>query len=132
MNASPAADLPVVNYKERGAEIERRRLRMGIASLTKFADATGFDRNALAKAERGEGSERTYRRAEAWLDDHEEQMGMGDPEPQAPHSPDPTAVSITMSGVHGIKDVVISGPIDHLEELKKLAVDLLREVRGED
>lgn len=120
------ADWSVVDNSQRGDQIKRRRLRMGIKSARAFHEASGIDRVAIAKAERGEGSEQTYARIEAWLDDKEHEMSSEADEALA----DPSSlVTIKMSGVYGIDDVTISGPVDNLADLKKLAVDLIRDVR---
>ena len=119
------AHLSVVDNSERGAVIKRRRLRMGIKSLRTFADELGMDRGAVTKAERGEASENTLLRIETWLDDKEHEMS-SDAEEAGAHD---QTVTIKMAGVYGIEDVTISGPVDHLAELKDLAVELMRDVR---
>lgn len=121
------AHLTVVDNTERGAAIQRRRLRMGIGSTRKFADELGMDRGAVTKAERGEASENTFLRIEAWLDDKDHEMS-SDAEEAVAHA-ETQVVTIKMAGVYGIEDVTISGPVDHLAELKDLAVELMRDVR---
>ena len=121
------AHLTVVDNTERGALIQQRRLRMGIGSTRKFADALGMDRGAVTKAERGEASENTFLRIETWLDDKDHEMSSESEE--ASSAAADQVVTIKMAGVYGIEDVTISGPVDHLAELKDLAVELMRDVR---
>lgn len=122
------AHLSVVKTSERGANIKQRRLRHGFKSARAFAEVTGVDRQALTKAENGEGSEQTLARLEAWLDDFEVRTS-SDADDAAEAAATPQTVTIKMAGVYGIEDVTISGPVDHLSELKDLAVELMRDVR---
>lgn len=130
-NDANQADLRLVTTRERGAAIRRRRMEMGITSARKFGDLVGKDERTVAKVEKGEGTEQSTALLETWLDRRERETAGDGPRDEVHHAA-VEAVSIKMSGIYGIDDVVISGPIDHIDDLKRLAVDLLREVRGED
>lgn len=116
-----AGSLPVSN-ETRGYELKARRLALGIKSVREFADASGIDREALGKAEKGQGSAGTYERAEAWLDRMEEETGHDEP------SAEP--LRFTFHDVYGIGELIVEGPVDHPDELVASITKLLSEIRG--
>lgn len=132
------AHLSSVTNEERGADIRRRREGLGIISIRKFADAVGLNRATVTRAEEGTAAERTYSFLETWLDEHERKLGSpaGDlaqheeTPATAPSDHDTTSlVRIRMSGVFGIEDVTFEGPADQADEVRRLAVEFMREVR---
>lgn len=106
----------------RGQKLKSRRLALGIKSVREFADASGIDREALGKAERGQGSASTYERAESWLGRMEEETGHDEP------SPEP--LRFTFHNVYGIGELIVEGPVDHPDELVASITRLLSEIRG--
>jgi len=106
----------------RGHTIKERRLALGIKSVREFSEASGIDREALSKAERGQGSSGTYDRAEAWLGRMEEETGHDEPSTQP--------LRFTFHDVYGIGELIVEGPIDHPAELIEAAKQLLSEFRS--
>ena len=106
----------------RGHAIKDRRLALGIKSVREFAEATGIDRQALSKAEAGQGSSATYDRAEAWLSRMEEETGHDVP----PSEP----LRFTFHDVYGIGELIVEGPVDRPDELVASITKLLSEIRG--
>lgn len=106
----------------RGHAIKARRLALGIKSVREFAEASHIDREALSKAERGQGSAGTYDRAEAWLNGMEEETGHDEP------SSEP--IRFTFHDVYGIGELIVEGPVDHPDELVASITKLLAEIRG--
>ncbi len=106
----------------RGHSIKARRLALGIKSVREFADASGIDREALGKAEKGQGSLGTIERAEAWLDRMDEETGHDEP------STDP--IRLTFHDVYGIGEIIAEGPGDRPDELVAAVVKLLAEIRA--
>lgn len=105
----------------RGQDLKRRRLALGIKSVREFADASGIDREALGKAERGQGSAGTYERAEAWLTAFEEKTGHD----EAPTEP----LRFTFHDVYGIGELIVEGPVDHPDEIVAAVAKLLADIR---
>lgn len=106
----------------RGHGLKARRLALGIKSVREFAEASGIDREALGKAERGQGSAGTYDRAEAWLDRMEEETGHDEP----PREP----LRFTFHDVFGIGEIIAEGPVDRPDELIESITKLFAEIRG--
>lgn len=107
----------------RGHGLKARRLALGIKSVREFAEASGIDREALGKAEKGQGSAGTIERAEAWLDRMEEETGHDEPAPPEP-------LRFTFHDVYGIGELIVEGPVDHPDELVASITKLLSEIRG--
>lgn len=107
----------------RGQALKTRRLALGIKSVREFAEASGIDREALSKAERGQASSGTYDRAEAWLNGLEEETGHDEPVPSEP-------LRFTFHDVYGIGELIVEGPVDRPEELVASITKLLAEIRG--
>jgi transcriptional regulator with XRE-family HTH domain len=134
MNAVPvAAHLSVVDNKQRGTAIRQRRLRLGIDSVREFADAVGKDRGAVTRAEKGDPrtTENTFALLEAWLDQREEEF-KSEREPAQDERPGPApegVVTIAMEGVFGIESVTFSGPPEQADEVRRLAIEFMRDVR---
>lgn len=90
---------------------------MGINSVKEFSARTGISRDAVTKAEKGTGSVGTYERLEAWLDAQElavhatEQHGM---------------VEFDVTGPKTDWHVVVRGPADIADDLRRQVVELLR------
>lgn len=111
-----------MSTETRGHDIKTRRLALGIKSVREFADASGIDREALGKAERGQGSSGTYDRAEAWLAGMEEETGHDEPTAEP--------IRFTFHDVYGIGELIVEGPVDHPDELVASITKLLAEIRG--
>lgn len=115
----------VMNGAEaRGEDVRRRRLALGIKSLREFADATGIDREALSRVEKGEAASGTYDRAEAWLDRTEAEDG-GAPDGAA------SPIRLTFHDVYGIGEIIVEGPADRPDELTEAVAKLLEGIRAQ-
>src|ERR1700740_874982 len=77
---------------------------LGIKSAREFAEKTGVDRNAIAKAESGTSSSGTLDRLEAWLNRFEEETGND-------MSDESSFIEFRLSGVFGIDSIVVKGPV---------------------
>lgn len=62
-----AGSSPVTDRVQRGADIRRRRLALGIPSINEFAKRTGLARDTLSKVESGVASRDSMLRVEEWL-----------------------------------------------------------------
>lgn len=111
-----------MNDETRGHEIKRRRLALGIKSVAALAEATGIDRQALAKAERGEGSVATVERIEAWL-------GRKETEESGETAALVNQLRVTLRDVYMIGELVVEGPVDRPKELADSVAMLLAEIR---
>lgn len=105
----------------RGHALKARRLALGIKSVREFAEASGIDREALGKAERGQGSPSTVDRAEAWLSRMEEETGHDEPTAEP--------LRFTFHDVYGIGELIVEGPVDRPDELVASIAKLLAEIR---
>jgi len=108
----------------RGHGIKARRLAMGIKSVREFAEASGIDRAALGKAEKGVGTEATIERAEAWLDRMEAETGHDEPGPEP--------IRLTFHDVFGIGEIIAEGPADRPDELVEAVAKLFAQIRDKD
>lgn len=100
----------------RGDAIARRRTALGLYSISAFARRVGKNRDTIAAAEAGRASDATYAELEAWLDDHE-----ADGE-------DDSRVEFEVTGPRTDWHVVVRGPAERADELRRQVVELLREV----
>lgn len=116
-----ARSLPMSD-ETRGHSIKTRRLALGIKSVREFAEASGIDREALGKAEKGMGSAATIDRAESWLDRFEEEAGHDEATPGEP-------LRFTFHDVYGIGELIVEGPVDRPDELVEAVGKLLAEIR---
>jgi transcriptional regulator with XRE-family HTH domain len=123
--AARKADSSPMGDEQRGAAIKRRRLALGIDGYRQFAEATGRDRETLTRAEQGNASKSTYDWIEAWLDRIETETGMNDPSPADP-------IRVEMHGVYGIQEVIVTGPVDHPDELAEAVGKILDRIRQGD
>lgn len=124
MSAIAVVELPVVS-EERGQQIQRRRLAIGIPSVNRWAKDIGLDRETLTRAEAGKASPRTYQRIEAWLDNMEEELGMPDSENSSP-TDDVIEYHVSGQGV----DLVVRGPVANLDDLEASVSRLLDRLRA--
>lgn len=115
------ARLLPMSDETRGHAIRDRRLALGIKSLREFAKESGIDREALSKAEAGEGSAQTYERAEAWLTAAEEEAGHDDPVTEP--------LRFTFHDIYGIGEFIAEGPVDKPDELIAAVTKMLKEIR---
>lgn len=128
--ASQAAGLlpmtPRRDLVERGKEIRRRRLALGISSVHELVRATErlgmkVSRDAATAAEKGTASEDTYDRIEAFFDKFAEVTG--------DDAGDAGLVTFRLSGNFGV-EVTVQGPIQNIAELEA-AVERLIRAQGE-
>lgn len=104
--------------------ISARRRRIGL-SVSALAKRAGIDRNQLAAIEKGESQPRdtTLDKIVAALAALEEEMGIDDEESPPTES---GLVSFEIDGVYGAKRVVVSGPVENLDELRATVERLLK------
>lgn len=128
MYAETALQLPLVSQQsaERGIEIKRRRARLGIASLSEFARASGIPRKTLAAVEDGTAQERSYIKTEKWLDDFEHETGDPTDEELASHG----LVKFSVGGDFGVS-VIVEGPVTNMPEMEAAVGRLLDRLRSE-
>lgn len=119
-----AAHLASVSEDEnrRGRDLAQRRARHGIKSVRELARQSGVSREGITAAENGTASDATYDRLEAWFDRYEEEIG-----------DDPTdrrddVVEFQVRGVHGVREIIVKGPISNLPELEAAVARLLKGV----
>lgn len=125
MNEAPrAAHLtPVTDNEARGQEIRRRRMRLGITSLDAFAAKVGMSRKGVTSAEKGTASKGTYDRIDAWLEAFEDEVGeCGDGDEVKPSD----QVEFHVSGIYGVRELVIKGPVSDMAEMEAVVERLLR------
>jgi transcriptional regulator with XRE-family HTH domain len=117
-----AADLPLVDNAERGEAIRRRRMALGIRSVSELAARTGVSRSAASAAEHGGGARGTYERLEAWLSE-QERNGLS-----APPSDGVEQIEFTVEGDFGVK-VTVKGPISDRAALEDSVAKIVRSIR---
>jgi transcriptional regulator with XRE-family HTH domain len=105
----------------RGEAIRRRRFAQGFKSLREFSERTGVSREAVTNAERGEASEGTYHRLEAFLDQWEHTVGEDQP-------PVVEQMTFIVEGDFGVK-VTVSGPVSDREALEASVANIIRSIR---
>ena len=113
-----AADSGVVTEQSRGGAIRARLDALGISDRD-FEARSGINRQTLRRAVENDPRVKaaTYLAIEAWLDRREESH-RGVPE-------DPHVVTFHLSGNFGV-DVVISGPVENLQQLEESVQRLIR------
>lgn len=122
-NGGRADSSPMGNV-ERGELIRRRRMALGIRSVSEFAAKTKVSRSATSAAEHGEGSVGTYERLEAWLTDRE--RAEGDTRSVEPMQLD--QIEFTVEGDFGVK-VTVKGPITDRSALEDSVAKIIRSIR---
>jgi transcriptional regulator with XRE-family HTH domain len=120
------ANLRPVTNEDRGREITRRRLALGLNNVSQFAEATGRDRQTITRVEQGVASDQTYDWIEAWLTRIEEETGLDEPTPVAASPIRVTFHDVTTSS---IGEIIVEGPSDQPDELIATIARLLSEVR---
>jgi transcriptional regulator with XRE-family HTH domain len=108
---------------DRGEAIRRRRLAHGFRSLRDFADRSGLSREAVTNAERGEASEGTYQRLEAFLDAFDHETGND----QQPATIEQMTVTVDSEGVV----VTVAGPVSDRAAVEASAANIWRMIRAQ-
>lgn len=125
-NQGTQADSTAVDTVARGQAIRRRRMALGIRSVSEMARRSGVSRSAATAAEHGEGARGTYERLEAWLSAQE--AGEGEDVPMNV----PALEQLTLRAEGEDWKFTVSGPIADRERLKADLLDLVqRHIRGE-
>lgn len=109
----------------RGQRIQRRRIALGLGSVTAFAEASGFNYDTLARVEKDTASERMVANVEAWLD----RMEAGTPG-EAVEEAGP--IRLTLHGVYGVEEIIVEGPVDHPDELAEAVGKILERLRSQE
>lgn len=117
------ADLPPVS-QTRGQRLRDRRLANGL-SVNQLHKASSVSREAIVKAEDGEASDLTYSRLETWFDNFEDETSGPVQTPAVAPDADPHVVTFRLSGNFGV-DVVVSGPVENIDELRETVERLMR------
>lgn len=104
----------------RGAALRRRREAEGITAA-ELERETGIARQTIARAEKGQASNATYRQLEAWFDHYDLET--------LPRTPAAGGlVEYEVSGDFGVR-VVVRGPIADAEALENSVTRIIRNIR---
>lgn len=103
----------------RGGRIAQRRQALGIRSVREFSSRAGVSREAVKAAEQDSASPGTYRKLEAWLS---EQEGPG-AEPAVGDQ-----IEFDVTGPRTEWHLIVRGPAEIADSLRRQVVELLREV----
>lgn len=130
-----AASVPPVTDASSGADIQRRRLAIGM-SVAELAKRASVDRGRLSALERGDKvRDTTLAAVVRALSDIEHELGMDEPSQVVPveaaPTPAPHMVRIEVDGVYGAKALVVEGPVDDLPALEAAVDRILRRLAGE-
>lgn len=132
----PDFSIVEVEKLRRGKAIKRRREAHGIRSLRQWAEVAGINRATLAKVEDGTGSDEMLSRAEAFLDRLDAERSMDTREPEAPVALDPELsqdlIEFDITGPRTEWHVVVRGPAEIADELRRQAAELLRDIDPSD
>lgn len=119
-----AAESAVVTSEERGQAIRRRRMALGIRSVSELAERSGVSRSATTAAEHGDGARGTYERLEAWLSELERAEG-------SPAEQSLEQIEFTVEGDFGVK-VTVRGPITDRAALQESVAEIIKSIRAGD
>ena len=109
-----------------GERLRSRRERLAMSKL-ELAEQAGISRDTLAAIERGEGFRRSsLTKVERVLDELEEEAGIHAPAPA--ESEGPRLATFDVSGEGGFH-IVVSGPIEDADLLKRQVVDIIQAMR---
>ena len=111
----------------RGREIARRRKRHDIHSVQEFARRTELDRKTIYRIEDGQASEPTYDKIEQWLDDLDRTTGVDSRQEAPPPAPE---IKFDVTGPRTAWHVVVSGPPQMADELRRQVTELLRDTES--
>jgi transcriptional regulator with XRE-family HTH domain len=111
----------------RGHALKRRRLSLGIKSVSELHRESGVSREAITAAEEGSASPATYERLEAWFDRFEHETGSEAAE-AAEHAENHGIVEFTVEGDFGVR-VVVRGPIQDVEALERSVGRIVASIR---
>jgi transcriptional regulator with XRE-family HTH domain len=112
----------------RGRALKRRRLSLGIKSISELHRESGLSREAITAAEEGHGSTATYERLEAWFDRFEHETGSDAGEAAAHMENNNGIVEFTVEGDFGVR-VVVRGPIADVEALERSVGRIVTTIR---
>jgi transcriptional regulator with XRE-family HTH domain len=113
--------------ESRGQALKKRRLSLGIKSISQLHRESGLSREAITAAEEGHGSTASYERLEAWFDRFEHETGSEAAE-AAEHAENHGIVEFTVDGDFGVK-VVVRGPIQDVEALERSVGRIVASIR---
>lgn len=109
-----------------GTRVRDRRERLGIGKKA-LAELAGVNRNTLAAIEAGESFNRTsLAKLERVLDDLEEEAGIDAPPRAAAESDETKMVKFRLDGLHGVRSLIVEGPIEDKEGLLEIVQELMR------
>ena len=123
-NEGETATLLSMNVGSRGEQLRARRERHGM-SVHNFSAQSGVDRKTISRAEADDPkvTDLTYTRLNKALDEFEADTGAAPGEPGAP-------VKFRISGVYGVAEVIVEGPVENLPELEAAVERLLLRAQG--
>ena len=111
----------------RGQLLKNRRIALGIFTAAEFARRSGKSRNTIEAAERDRASEATYNELDAFLrtlaEQARAQVSEGD-------SPTEDNIEFDITGPSTAWHVVVRGPVDRADELRRQVAELLHEIDG--
>lgn len=133
-----ATSVAVVTDASSGADIQKRRLAIGI-SVAELARRAGVDRGRLSALENGEKvRDTTLAAVVRALEEHEHELGMDLPsQVKAPttvsgdETPKPNVIRFEVQGVYGAKALIVEGPVDNLPELEAAVDRIMRRLAGD-
>ncbi len=101
-------------------------------TVNQLAKESGVDRMTITKLEKGGSRYRdsTVGQLTSTLDRIEHELGM-DQGVRPVGDPAEGFLEITMEGVYGVRSVVVKGPVSDPDAIRKLARDLMRDIRQE-
>lgn len=120
----------LADMSDEGQRVRERRERLGVDKKELAAEA-GVNRNTLAAIEAGESFNRTsLAKIERALDALELEAGVHAPPPGQQDS-SPRLATFDVSGEGGFH-IVVSGPVEDADILKRQVVDIIKAMRTED
>lgn len=122
--------------QRRGREIVRRRKAHEIPSVRQLSEITGIARGTLTRVEAGIGTEESTRRVEGFLDRLDRERGMDTARPDSalpvPDTEGQDMIEFDITGPRTEWHAVVRGPAEIADELRRQAVELLREIDPRD
>lgn len=123
-----ATTFEAVGDENAGAEIQARRLRLGM-SVKGLAEKAGIDRGRLAALEAGDANVRatTIGAVRSALLRLEHEMGMDQPAESVPGA---GTVRYSVKGVYGAEALVVEGPVANIADLEASVDRIMRRIQG--
>lgn len=126
--ASEAAHLGVVAEQEKWQELAERQERTGVTD-TEIADKINMSREQVGRILSGQvPNTRSLGKIERAMDELEAEDGGG---PLVPKQSSATRnVVFRLTGIYGVAEVVVEGPVENMAELEEAVEKILRRAQG--